>query len=62
LTFFRTKIVSIYTFPNLTIFIIALDNDGSQRPANPTTRRIGYEVGEYDIYFYKSTLNVVGYG
>ena len=49
--FFRTKIVSIFTFPNLTIFIIVLDNDGSQRPANPTTRRKGYQVGEDDVYF-----------
>mgnify|MGYP001008372034 CR=1 FL=1 len=33
------------------LHIIVIDNDGSQRPANPTTRRRGYEVGEYDIYF-----------
>ena len=52
--------ISYFTFSNNTIFIIVIDNDGSQRPANPTTKRRGYEVGKYGVYFYKSTLKVVG--
>ena len=36
----------------MTIFIIVIDNDGSYWPAKPTTRRRGYEVGEYEIYAY----------